>query len=85
MGIFQEVLKIVIEELDERTVLETQLTGEESLIEDLGFDSIMLLQLIIRLEDHFQIDFEVEDMSLELFKSINSLTGFIEHLIEKEK
>ena len=50
---------------------------DAKLIDDLGLDSVRMVELIVGLEDEFGIVIADEDLSLELFESVTSLARFI--------
>ena len=49
-----------------------------SIIDDIGLDSIQILQLIATLEREFEITFSGEDLDLNNFESINTIAEVIE-------
>ena len=52
--------------------------GGTTLLEGgLSFDSVSLIQLIVLLQEHFQISFEEEELRPELFKDLPSLTTLV--------
>lgn len=54
------------------------------LVEDLGYDSIKLLQLIVELEEEFNISFEgVEDM-IGQFEKYDSIVNLVIKLIRRK-
>lgn len=73
-----EIKTLIIEKLDDNISLE-DIHDTESLLEDgLGLDSISLINLIVALESHFNIKFSEEDMLLENFSNLKSLSIIIE-------
>jgi acyl carrier protein len=49
-----------------------------SLYEDgLGLDSIAIVELIVLIEKDFSISIEDEELNVDLFKSLNTLAGFV--------
>lgn len=54
-----------------------EIDSTASLIDDIGLDSIQVLELIVALEDEFGITLEDEDLSLELFKNVNSVAAYV--------
>ena len=48
-----------------------------NLIDNLGLDSVRIVELIVGIEDEFGIAIADEDLSLELFESVTSLAKFI--------
>ena len=51
--------------------------NETLLIDDLGLDSIQMVELIGGLEEEFDIILEDEELGLELFQHVNSLAHYI--------
>nr|WP_281276585.1 acyl carrier protein [Tengunoibacter tsumagoiensis] len=50
----------------------------------LGFDSLSTLELVVALEDHFQIAFDDEDLTGDHFQSIGSLLAILnKHVLQK--
>jgi acyl carrier protein len=47
------------------------------LIDNLGLDSVRIVELIVGLEDEFGMVIADEDLSLELFENVASLARFI--------
>jgi acyl carrier protein len=55
---FEEIKRIVVDKLQ---VDEKQVTLEASFIEDLGADSLDTVELVMDLEEHFEIEIPDED------------------------
>ncbi|EGQ9293879.1 phosphopantetheine-binding protein [Vibrio vulnificus] len=55
-----------------------QLTLESNLIDDLEFDSIGFIELMIELEDEFDIELNTEEMSLDVLAQVSVLVNSIE-------
>jgi len=58
-------------------MIKEDLTKEVDIIGDLAFDSIMLVQLVIELEDEFNMTIGDELIEPDLFYSIEKLANFI--------
>lgn len=58
---------------DDYSVLNDQI----DLIDDLSFDSIMLIQLIVMLEDEFNMTFSDEVFSMEYLRSYKYLKNYV--------
>ena len=56
--VFEKVKKIIVEQLG---VSETSVTMEASFIDDLGADSLDIVELIMALEEEFDIEFPDSD------------------------
>jgi acyl carrier protein len=69
---FEDVKRIVVEKLQ---VDEKQVTPEASFIEDLGADSLDTVELVMDLEEHFQID--IPDEEAEKLKTVQDALDYI--------
>ena len=74
--VFEKVRDILCDQLD---VNEEDITMESSIAEDLGADSLDVVDLIMSLEDEF--DMEVPDEQVENVKTVGDLVRFIEQSI----
>lgn len=71
--IFEKVRAILAEQLD---LEEDVITLESSIIEDLGADSIDVVDLVMSLEDEF--DTEIPDEVIENMKTVGDVVDYIE-------
>lgn len=71
--IFEKLKEIIAEQLE---VEESEITMEAELVEDLGADSLDLVDLVMSIEDEF--DVEVPDEAIENIKTIGDAVKFIE-------
>lgn len=74
--IFEKVKKIIMEQL---SVAEDAVTKEASFIDDLGADSLDVVELIMALEEEF--DMEIPDSDAEKIATVNDV---IEYIKEKQ-
>jgi acyl carrier protein len=72
---FEKVKDIIVEELG---VEEDQVTLEADLNDDLGADSLDAVELIMALEDAF--DIKVSDDAAQGFKTVQQIVEFIDGL-----
>ncbi|MBP2674791.1 MAG: acpP [Deltaproteobacteria bacterium] len=72
MSIEKKVREIVAEQL-ERDVNEVK--GESSFIEDLGADSLDIVELVMKMEEEFSI--EIPDEEAEKIKTVNDVVNYI--------
>ncbi|MBE0605548.1 MAG: acyl carrier protein [Deltaproteobacteria bacterium] len=72
MSVEQRVREIVAEQL-ERDV--NEVTAASSLIEDLGADSLDVVELVMKMEEEFGI--EIPDEEAEKIKTVNDVTQYI--------
>ncbi len=68
-----KVIEIVCEQL---TLDRSQVTPESSFLEDLGADSLDIVQLIMALEEEYHI--EISDEEAEKIRTIQDIVDFIE-------
>ncbi len=76
-SIQQEVCEMIRKQLVDSEKLKTEELLEKNLIEDLGFDSIQLVDLIFSLEEKYGL--QITDMGsfLESLKSVRELIDYI--------
>ena len=70
--IFEKVKKIIVEQLG---VAETSVTMEASFIDDFGADSLDIVELIMALEEEF--DMEIPDEDAEKIVSVSDVVDYI--------
>lgn len=75
MEIFEKVKEIIIDELN---VEESKVTLEASLKEDLGADSIDAVQIIMDLEDAFEIEIDTDNANA--IATVKDLVDYIENI-----
>lgn len=74
--VFEKIRKILAEQFD---VDEDSITNDTNIQEDLGADSLDVVDLIMTLEDEFE--FEVPDHEVENIKTVGALVTFVENNI----
>ena len=71
--VFDKVKEIIIDQLD---VEEDKVTAEASITEDLGADSLDVVDLVMSIEESF--DIEIPDEEVENIKTVGDIVKFIE-------
>ncbi len=71
--VFEKVREILMEQLD---VEEDAVTMEANIVDDLKADSLDLVDLLMALEDEF--DVEVPDEEVENIKTVRDLVRYVE-------
>ena len=71
--VFEKVKAILSEQFD---VEEESITLESSITEDLGADSLDVVDLLMSIEDEFEV--EVPDSEVENIKTVGDLVKYIE-------
>lgn len=72
MSIEEKVIEIIVEQLD---VTREECVPEASFIEDLGADSLDLVELIMAMEENFGV--EISDEELQKIRTIQDSINFI--------
>ncbi len=71
--IFDRVRDILAEQLD---ISEDSITSDSSIVDDLGADSLDIVDLVMSLEDEF--DTEIPDEAIENIKTVGDIVHYIE-------
>ncbi len=71
--VFEKVKEIICEQLD---VEEEKVTLEASVVDDLGADSLDVVDLVMSLEEEF--DIEIPDEDVENMKTVGHISKYIE-------
>ena len=74
--VFEKVKKILCDQLD---VEEDAVTMDSSIIDDLGADSLDVVDLVMSLEEEF--DIEIPDEDVENIKTVGDMVKYIEALV----
>jgi acyl carrier protein len=77
MSTFDRVKKVVVEQLD---VAEDEVTPQASFVDDLGADSLDVVELVMGLEEEF--DVEIPDEDAEKITTVQEAVNYID---EKSK
>lgn len=75
--VFDKVKKIIVDQLD---VEEDKVTEAASITDDLGADSLDVVDLVMRFEEEF--DIEIPDDQVEKIKTVGDIVKFIEEKVE---
>ncbi|MCR5753925.1 MAG: acyl carrier protein [Acetatifactor sp.] len=62
-------------------VLAEQISNTSKLVEDFYFDSIMMIELIVELENEFDIEIDETDLVFEEFNVFESLVKIVEKTV----
>ena len=75
MAIFEDVRDVVVEQL---SVAPDAVKLESKIIEDLGADSLDVVELVMALEEKFEV--EIPDSDAEKLITINDVVSYLEKL-----
>jgi len=73
MALFDEVKEVIVEQLN---VNEDEVKLESDFVEDLGADSLDVVELVMALEEKFEI--EIPDEAAEKIKTVKDVVDYIE-------
>ena len=76
MDIFEQVKKILCDQLD---LEEEQVNEDSEVIDDLGDDSLDIVDLVMTLEEEF--DTEIPDEDIENLKTVGDIVKYIEERV----
>jgi len=76
----RKVIEIIQEIIPDKS---KQIGRNSQLIEELGFDSVNILELITTIEEKFGISLQDEDLELENFKSVETILALLVKYKEK--
>lgn len=75
--VFDKVKKIIVDQLD---VEEDKVTEAASITDDLGADSLDVVDLVMSFEEEF--DIEIPDDQVEKIKTVGDIVKFIEEKVK---
>ena len=73
MSVEDRVRRIIVEQL---AVSDNEVTGQASFVDDLGADSLDIVELVMALEEEFNI--EISDEDAEKIKMVSDAEKYIE-------
>ena len=73
MDIFEQIKKILCDQLD---LDEDQVTEDSDVIDDLGADSLDIVDLVMTLEEEFDTEIPYED--IENLKTVGDIVKYVE-------
>jgi len=80
VAVFEKVREIIVEELN---VTEDQVTPEATFQEDLNADSLDVVELVMRLEDVF--DITIPDEDAEKIRTVGQAVDYIEQKLNQKQ
>ena len=72
MGILDDIKRIIKKDFD---FVDVDITAESLLVEDLGFDSLDVVEFVMAIEEEF--DIEIYDEDAEKIKTVGDAVAFI--------
>lgn len=76
-----EIREIIIEMLKSEGETEQEITDDTQFIEELAFDSIRFITLIVKVEEKFDITLEEDALLFDTNSTVKSLCGYVERAL----
>ena len=73
MSTFDRVRKVLVDKLE---VTEEEVTTEASVMDDLGADSLDVVEIVMQLEEEFEV--EISDEEAEGLKTVQQIVNYID-------
>jgi acyl carrier protein len=73
----KEKIRSILGEILIDVAVPTEINNTYNLIEDLGFTSLDMMQFILRLEDEFEIEIDIDTFDFSIFNSVARIESFI--------
>ena len=73
----EQIKEMIVERLF-LPVAPGEISDDENLMESYEIDSVNLFEIVVGLEEQFDISFEDDDFSVDLFATIDSLADYVE-------
>lgn len=80
----REIIDLVVKS-SRRNHDASAITPSMRLVEELGFDSIELIKLVVSLEERYNIQFNPADLGTNILDSVDNVTKYISKRLEDEK
>jgi acyl carrier protein len=74
MTTFERVKKILVEQLGD--ISEDEVTPQASIVDDLGADSLDVVEIVMQLEEEFEI--EIPDEDAEKITTVQQIVDYVE-------
>ena len=74
--IVQQLKHIITEKLGVG-VSPHEISEDDDLLHDLGLNSMAIIEFISLIEEHFDFEFDMEELGIEQFKNLHVLKGLI--------
>lgn len=78
-NVIEQLKQLLVSQVNKNLKLEEIDTDASILDDELGLDSIMVVEFIVLLEKNFGFTFAEDDLSMDAFASLQTLAAFIVH------
>lgn len=73
----QEKIIQLLCEVKENQNLAKSVTGETKIIDEIGLDSLEMINFILRLQEEFDIEIDFESLDISVLETVNTLENYI--------
>lgn len=78
-----EKIKRIICSVTEQPGYYDKLTNKSNLIYDIGIDSIQMMQIIVEIENEFDVEFNDDELILDDLAKLENLFRIVNHQVDK--
>lgn len=72
-----KVKELIVEVLENSEIGAEDIADSANIIEDIGLDSLQLINLLLRTEDEFGIEVDFDNLEMECISSVQAFCDFI--------
>lgn len=76
----QDKIVRLIAQVKEDTTLAEKVTGSSHLVDDMGLDSLQLINLILLVEEEFSVEVDFESFEIHHLSSLDRFTDYVARL-----
>ncbi len=77
----EELLKLIYE-ISEKDMDDIERNSVSDLIDDLGYDSLSILELTVEIEGHFGIYLDDDDLDIQKLRKIDNIVHIVEEALK---
>lgn len=81
----QSRLIYILHKIKKSTIFNDEIVGTTRIIDDIGIDSLEMINLFLMIEDEFNIEIEYTAMELSTLESVSTLSAFIQSQIDNQE
>ncbi|WP_054741176.1 acyl carrier protein [Cellulosilyticum ruminicola] len=75
----KEKIKEILVEVSEKPELMEALQGDFNIIEEVGLDSLQMINFILRVEDEFDVEIDFDEFDYDNLQSVSSFCEFLKN------
>lgn len=78
----QEKIIDILSKITEEKVKKEEINKQTNIIDDIGLDSLQMINFILMLEDDFNIEIDFEEIDYDMLLSVQGIVDFITKKLE---